>query len=36
MIDAIFVAIVLGIVSVAFIYDLIFFTNNVNKKKKKK
>jgi hypothetical protein len=33
MIDAFFIAIVLGIVSVAFIYDLIFFTNNINKKK---
>ena len=33
MIDAFFVAIVLGIVSVAFICDVIFFTNNINKKK---
>lgn len=33
MIDAVFIAIVLGIVSVAFIYDVIFFTNNINKKK---
>ena len=33
MIDAVFIAIVLGIASVAFIYDVIFFTNNINKKK---
>ena len=34
MIDAAFFAIVLGIISSAFIYDLIFFTNNINKGKK--
>jgi len=33
MLDAFFVVLVLGIVSVAFLYDLIFFTNNINERK---